>query len=212
MLNNSIKHFIIGPLLNNTYVLLDHGSKKAIVIDPAIGSKEVIMFLQSNSYLVTQIWITHAHYDHFAGILEFLKVIGSTFPVYLHPEERDFFESGGGSKEHLGKQITIPDEIPRLPYPDSINFGENTWKILHTPGHRPGHVVIYSSNSATAFCGDLIFKRSIGRTDLPGGNYEQIISSINQKILTLPDETVLLPGHGQSTIVKEESLRNPFLK
>ncbi len=211
MKNPLVKQFTLGPLDNNTYLIIDSYFKSVVVIDPAMGSIAVKKYLKGENLKLSQIWITHAHFDHFAGINDLVADTDQNTPVFLHFLDQAYFESGGGIREYFGGEWKIPIGITIVSNSTTINFGSEKWTVLHTPGHRPGHVVFYSRDHSTAFCGDLLFKSSIGRTDLAGGNYQLLIDSIKGVLFSLPDETVLLPGHGPSTTIVCEKQNNPFL-
>lgn len=211
MSNLLIKQFTLGPLENNTYLIIDRHFKQVVAIDPAIGSSTINQYLKSENLNLSQVWITHAHFDHFAGINDLVAGIEPITPVFLHILDQAYFKSGGGIREYFGGEWNIPKGITIFSNKTAITFGSIKWTVIHTPGHRPGHVVFYSRDHSTAFCGDLIFKSSIGRTDLEGGNYQILIDSIKGVLFSLPDETVLLPGHGPATTIGCEKLNNPFL-
>ena len=206
-----IKLFVIGPIENNTYLLSDSVAKEAVLIDPAAPSQDIQNYLNNNQYHLTQIWITHAHFDHIGGVNWFVEQSQDQLPVTVHPDALPLWENAGGAHE-FGFDFN-PGMIPQdlVQDGDMLTLGTSSFIVLHTPGHTPGHVTYYSANEGAAFCGDLIFYHGVGRTDLPGGNQATLINSINQKIFTLPDQTRLYPGHGRSTTVKEEKYNNPFL-
>jgi hydroxyacylglutathione hydrolase len=206
-----IKKLVLGPFQNNSYLISSSESGECVVIDPAIGSQILIDDIRKDNLKLSQIWITHAHFDHIAGVQKIVNDFGHAIPIYIHPLELQLWEEGGGAKE-LGIEIDL-NPAKTIPLSDNqvINLGKDHFKILHTPGHTSGHVVFYCAQENVAFCGDLIFRNSIGRTDLKGGNYEQILTSIKTRIFTMPDETRLLSGHGPETTVGQEKKENPFL-
>ena len=212
MTKPQIKQFTLGPLANNSYLIIDRDHGKVVVIDPAIGSGAIKQYLEDEYLRVEQIWITHAHFDHFAGINELETDLRGKAPIYIHRLEHDYMQSGGGIREYFDSEWTNPKGLLLCNFMEKNLFNQTEWKVLHTPGHRPGHVVFYSEEDSIAFCGDLIFQSSIGRTDLAGGDYSQLIHSIRQVIFSLPEQTILLPGHGPSTTVGEEKKSNPFLR
>lgn len=205
-----IKTFVLGPIENNTYLLFDPTSKDALIIDPSFDIDAVTGFMQDFDLSLSQIWLTHAHFDHFYGIFDLRK----NFPdvkISLHPADLFLWEQGGlGSIYNLKLDITFPPDI-LLNEDHQLFFGSYLFKVFHTPGHSPGHVSFYNASSGCAFVGDLIFKENIGRTDLPGGSTDTILQSIRQKILPLPPDTILYPGHGPATSVKEEIRNNPYI-
>lgn len=206
-----IKKLVLGPFQNNSYLISSSESGECVVIDPAIGSQILIDDIRKDNLKLSQIWITHAHFDHIAGVQKIVNEFGQAISIYIHPLDLQLWEEGGGAKE-LGIEIDL-NPAKTIPLSDNqvINLGKDHFKILHTPGHTSGHVVFYCAQENVAFCGDLIFRNSIGRTDLKGGNYEQILTSIKTRIFTMPDETRLLSGHGPETTVGQEKRENPYL-
>jgi hydroxyacylglutathione hydrolase len=208
----NIKTYKIGPLQNNTYLVIDEPTRDSIIIDPAIGSQIILEDIKKNQLNLKQIWITHAHFDHIGGVNHLSKAYIPPIPVLMHPEENLLWEQGGGAKE-LGFEIES-GPLPSISLSDGqiLKFGFTQFKVFLTPGHTAGHVVFYNANAGVVFCGDLIFHHAVGRFDLKGGNYQHLITSIRNRIFTLPDETRLLSGHGPETTVGEERNENPFFK
>lgn len=206
-----IQPFVNGPLGNNTYLLSDPDARQAVVIDPSLDCHPLISYLETHDLKLAQIWITHAHFDHTIGIKDLLSNTPKGIQIALHRDDLGLWNSGGGGKHFDLPSISNPQPTLLLSDGQILSFGETQWKVLHTPGHTRGCVVYYCAELKTAFCGDLIFKGTIGRTDLPGGSMKQILESIRTQILTLPEDTRLLPGHGEETTVGIEKATNPFL-
>jgi hydroxyacylglutathione hydrolase len=194
----------LGPMENNTYLVADPETCHAVVIDPSFESEIVLEEARKRGWQITAVWLTHAHFDHIAGVKTLVDAFQPPLPVGLHPEDLPLLRQNGGSK-----LFGIPiDPVP----PPSIHFddgqqlrlGNELVEVRHTPGHTPGHVVFYSADTGVVFCGDLIFYHGIGRTDLPGGDYTTLLKSIHTQIFTLPPDTRLLSGHGLETTVLEE--------
>jgi glyoxylase-like metal-dependent hydrolase (beta-lactamase superfamily II) len=204
-----VKTFILGPLENNTYLLHDKAAHQAVVIDPSFDIETLIQFCQTQKIIITQVWLTHAHYDHFVGIFA-LRKIYPDLHTYLHPDDLGLWKKGGLAS--LWNLNIVMDFSPDILSDDrtKLSIGEHSFAVLHTPGHTPGHVVFYDPSISSAFCGDLIFNQGIGRTDLPGGSQAAIEKSILEKIFTLPPETTLYSGHGPLTTVQDEVNGNPF--
>ncbi len=203
--------FVIGPYQNNTYLIADNKSNSAVVIDPSFGSEVVLDRAHENNWKIQEIWLTHAHFDHLAGTSEIVSAYQPPLPVRLHPDDMSLWRQGGNAKT-FGHEFD-PGPEPSLEFSDGqkLTLGEIEFEVRFTPGHTQGHVVLYCKEAHALFCGDVIFQRSIGRTDLPGADYTTLINSIRIKVLTLPDETRLLPGHGPESTVGAEKKDNPFL-
>jgi Zn-dependent hydrolases, including glyoxylases len=207
----TVQTFILGPIQNNTYLVIDDESKQAALVDPSTPSKQILDYLKSNTLDLRLILITHAHFDHISGVHWFRNRNNRTIPVALHALDLDLWRDGGGSKD-FGFELK-PGADPDLLVSDGqrIPLGKTSFKVLHTPGHSFGHVTYVADHDRAAFCGDLIFYHGIGRTDLPVGNEADLFASIREKIFTLPADTILYPGHGDKTSVGEEKANNPFL-
>ncbi len=208
----SVSRYVIGPIQNNCYLAFDPASKETVVIDPPIGAKIVLKEVEEKGLQLIAIWITHAHFDHFAGASELAAGVDSPLPVGMHPKELPLYQNSGGAN-FFGYQIP-PQPEPSLffEHGQTLSIGAYQVEVRHCPGHSSGgQVIYYVPESAVAFVGDVIFHHSVGRTDLPGGNHATLLHSIRTQIMTLPPETQLLCGHGDSTTVAEEAANNPFL-
>jgi glyoxylase-like metal-dependent hydrolase (beta-lactamase superfamily II) len=204
----------LGPLPNNVYILFDQDNHDAVVIDPSFNSHVVLNQTQEKNLVLNQIWLTHGHFDHIAGAAEIAEAFEPPLPIGLHPADQDWYEDEGGAGR-------FGMSIPRAPAP-TLNFehgmvlslsgdGPPVVTVRHAPGHSAGHVMFYCEPLGVLFCGDVIFREGIGRTDLQGGSMETLLSSIEQQVLSLPDDTRLLPGHGPETTVGHERALNPYL-
>lgn len=202
---------ILGPVETNTYIVADTQTNEAVVIDPAWDGHILAAEARRRGWRLTGVWLTHAHFDHLAGAAGIAAQVQPPPAVALHPADLPLWEAQGGAP-FFGMRI---DPGPRptiaLAHGQTLHVGRYAFEVRHAPGHTPGHVVFYSPEEKLAFCGDVIFMGGIGRTDLPGGSYETLMHSIQTQILTLPDETRLLSGHGPETTVGQERLENPFL-
>ncbi|MEJ5314655.1 MULTISPECIES: MBL fold metallo-hydrolase [Anaerolinea] len=202
--------FELGPLSNNTYLLVDTSSSSATVIDPAFGSSTIVKTCLEKQITIENIWITHAHFDHIGGI----EAIRKQFPratIALHALDLDLWKDGGGSQYFGFHMKPLPNPEIMLVHHQTLQLGNTTIEVVHTPGHSPGHVCFILHTQKMAFTGDLIFYRGIGRTDLPGGDPRLLFQSILEQIYTLPEEYLLLSGHGPTTTVGEEKMENPYI-
>jgi len=209
----SLKIFklVLGMLENNTYLVSDSDTLEAAVIDPAGDSRKVLEMIEKYNLELTQIWITHAHFDHTAGVPLLSASRQPPVPVYLHPDDLELYKNGGGAVEFGFRIMELPE--PSLLFSNGrvLRLGNSSLEVRHTPGHSPGHVIFYSAECGVVFCGDVIFRNGIGRTDFSGGSHETLIQSIRTQILSLPPQTKLLPGHGPETSVGVEAGANPYL-
>ncbi len=196
----------LGPLDTNCHLAWHNGL--AVVIDPGGDPAPVVDFLQANNLTLTHILNTHLHFDHIYGNQALHDATGA--PILACPKDAYLLDSELGS----GGMWGFPKVVPFM-Y-EHIDEGEYTFMglpctVLHTPGHSPGSISFYFPEAATVFVGDLLFYRSIGRTDFPGGSMEALAASVTRKIFTLPPETVVYSGHGLKTSVGDEALNNPYL-
>jgi glyoxylase-like metal-dependent hydrolase (beta-lactamase superfamily II) len=203
--------FILGPVQTNAYLIVDEKTGEAAVIDPAADGHVIVAEAERRNWDITNIWLTHAHFDHIAGINAILEQVTPKPQIALHSEDRPLWQMDGGASI-FGVQIdSLPEPTKILAHGDLLRLGSYKFEVRHTPGHTPGHVVFYCQTENIAFCGDVIFKGSIGRTDLPGGDYTTLINSIYTQLMGMPGETRLLTGHGPETTVSWERSSNPFL-
>ncbi|HJQ11433.1 MAG TPA: MBL fold metallo-hydrolase [Gemmatimonadaceae bacterium] len=197
----------VGPFQENSYLVIDDDTQHAVIVDPGGEGQRLVNAIEKSKATLDAIWITHAHVDH-VGAIATVKERWDV-PVYLHPLDRRLYEAAGRQAEVYG----VPFEEP--PTPDAefadgqkLMIGKSQMTVMHTPGHSPGHVVIHGSG--IALVGDCLFAGSIGRTDLPMSNPQQLAESL-QKIAALPAETIVYSGHGPETTIGEEKASNPFL-
>ena len=205
-----IETFTGGPFVENGYVAVCEGTSATVVIDPGAAAPEMVAFLRSEGLQLDAILLTHAHLDHVDGLPAVLE--HASAPVYLHPDDRRLYDSAPAQGAAFGVAVPqLPPPDRELAHGDTFSFGECAFAVSHTPGHAPGHVIFYAADQGVAFVGDVVFAGSIGRTDLPGGNYQDLFESIREHVLTLPDETRMFTGHGPPTTVGHERVSNPFL-
>lgn len=215
IVNMNIKAFTFNPFQENTYVVYDN-TKECIIIDPGCHTKseqdELRRFISSEGLKPVKLINTHCHIDHVLGN-KFTSELWN-LELYMNKEDLPLLENAG----NIGKMYGF-DNYEGSPYPkhflkqdDTLSFGESNFKILFTPGHAPGHICLYSAEHNFIIAGDVIFNGSIGRTDLPGGDYETLINSIKTQLLPLPKETIVYCGHGPTTSIGYEKDNNPFLQ
>jgi glyoxylase-like metal-dependent hydrolase (beta-lactamase superfamily II) len=207
----TIVSLTLGPVQTNTYLVADPDGGEAVVIDPAWSGKTILKEAGRRGWHIGSIWLTHAHFDHLGGSAEVADGSNPPPPVALHPEDYTLWRAQGGASLFGFHIDPGPEPTVDLAHGQVLWVGGNRLEVRHTPGHTRGHVVFYCPAEKVAFCGDVIFQGSIGRTDLPGGDFDTLIASIRAQILTLPDETRLLSGHGPETTAGAERLYNPYL-
>lgn len=212
----NIKSFEFNPFGENTYILSDE-TKECVVIDPApfyANEKEALLgYLLDNGFKVRHLLNTHLHFDHIFGINLLSSRFGSS--VQCHPDDLYLLDDIAGQMRLFGLQGDNVDYQPKvgnyLNDGDVVSFGNQSLKVFHTPGHSPGSVVFYHEGEGCLFSGDLLFHTGVGRTDLQGGDYNDLMHSIKNKLFVLPDSTVVYPGHGPSTTIGYEKKHNPFV-
>lgn len=202
-----VTRLILGPFQENGYIVTDPATGATAVVDPGSDGDTIIAEIERMGHELSAIWITHAHVDHIGAIATVKR--RWNVPVHLHPLDAPLYRLGGRQAQLYG----IPYEEP--PPPDAefadgetISLGKLSLSVMHAPGHSPGHVVIHGAGQALV--GDCLFAGSVGRTDLPFSNAAQLEASL-ARIAALPPETVIHPGHGDSSTIGEERISNPFL-
>ena len=208
----SIQTFEFNAFAENTYVVSDE-TKQAVIIDPGCYSRdeqrELVSYVEENGLSVKYILNTHGHVDHVLGN-DFAKdkfkapLLISKLDEATTRSVRNYAPLYGFDAYREAE----PDQF--LVEGDVVSVGRTSWKVLFLPGHSVGHIGFYDSSEKVIFGGDVLFAQSIGRTDLPGGNFETLIHSIHKKLFVLPDDVVVYPGHGPSTTIGEEKISNPF--
>ena len=205
-----IMQLSLGPLQTNCYIVGCEETMTAAVVDPSWNGKGIVAAAEEQGYEITHILLTHAHFDHVGGLAE-LKA-ATNAPIYIHAEALPMLEQAVMSAAFFNVKIQAPpppDEM--LQEGQIIKVGNLQLQVLFTPGHAPGHVCFYIADHHVLLDGDVLFQQSIGRTDLPGGDYDLLMKSIREKVLVLPDETHILSGHGPATTLERERQWNPFL-
>lgn len=201
----------VGLLRCNCSILGDEITREAIVVDPGDNIEDIQRILERHGLKATAIVVTHAHIDHVAGAQKLKELTGA--PVYLNSNDAALLSALDQQAKWL--QVETPDRVEvdnDARDAVSLKLGQNELQVMHTPGHTQGSISLYIPSQSKLIAGDTLFRDSVGRTDLPGGDGRQILSSIKTRLLVLPDETVVIPGHGPSTTIGRERERNPFLK
>jgi glyoxylase-like metal-dependent hydrolase (beta-lactamase superfamily II) len=200
----------VGPLQCNCSVIADENTREAMVIDPGDDIEDILAILGTNRLTVKQIVITHAHIDHVGGAMKLKKATGA--PILLNQNDSALLKMLDVQAAWLGMAIPGPVQIDQsLANGDKVKSGSLSADVIHTPGHTEGSICLYFAPEKKLIAGDTLFAGSIGRTDLPGGSYKKIIESLHERVLALPDETVVVPGHGELTTIGQERDSNPFL-
>ena len=206
-----LETFPVGPLQCNCTILADEETREAIIVDPGDEITRIHRRLSDLGLTLKQILITHAHIDHVGGALKLKSLTGA--PIYLNEADLPLLHMMSAQAAWLG--IETPETAP----PDEglidgrhVGLASYPAHVIHTPGHTQGSICLHFAPMKIVLAGDTLFAGSIGRTDLPGGNFDQIIDSIQSRLLNLPDETRVIPGHGPATTIGAERKSNPFLK
>ncbi|WP_027963435.1 MBL fold metallo-hydrolase [Halalkalibacillus halophilus] len=204
----NIYTYPLGLLGTNCYLIEENGA--VIIVDPGGEASEVIRFIEERSFQVEAILLTHAHFDHIGGVDQ---VRGHfNVPVYIHAEEADWLTTPelNGSKKFQVGEVKTSVGADHYIQEGKTSIGQFSFEVLYTPGHSPGSISFFFENNSTLIAGDTLFQGGIGRTDLPFGDHHTLISSIKTKIMNLPEDTQVYPGHGPKTSVQKE-VNNPFL-
>jgi hydroxyacylglutathione hydrolase len=201
----------VGMLQCNCSIFGDETTREAMVVDPGDQIEDIQAILARHHLTVKAIVITHAHIDHIGGAAKLKAATGA--PLYMNANDQELYDHLDTQAEWLGMPAPGRTEIDTPAREgDTLVLGATPFHILHTPGHTQGSISLWMPSENKLIAGDTLFRDSIGRTDLPGGNTRQILSSIHTKLLTLPETAVVVPGHGANTTIGREKERNPFLQ
>lgn len=206
----TIKRFPAGPLGTNCYLLVNDGLGEAVIVDPAACPAGLTAYIRDGGLKVKAVLLTHAHFDHIMGIDEVIRQFGE-MPVYVHEEDQELLRDpdsnlsrGYGMDYSYSKAVSVRDG-------QTLRLIGYEFRVIHTPGHTPGGVCYYIASEETLISGDTLFQGSVGRTDFPGGSSSQLVRSVREKLLPLPDSTQVYPGHMGMTSIGYEKEHNPFV-
>jgi hydroxyacylglutathione hydrolase len=201
----------VGPLQCNCSIVGDEASHEAMVIDPGDDIDRIVELLKKHALTVKQIVITHAHIDHVGGAMKLKKLTGA--PILLNQNDQALLKMLDVQAAWIGMRAPENVKIDQsVTSGDRVQAGALDAQVIHTPGHTEGSICLYFEAEKKLIAGDTLFAGSIGRTDLPGGSYEKIMNSLHEQVLALPDDTIVIPGHGESTTIGQEREVNPFLQ
>ncbi|MBX3389578.1 MAG: MBL fold metallo-hydrolase [Phycisphaeraceae bacterium] len=202
----------LGPFETNCYVVSEIGSTECFIVDAGFGSAQLAEIVREGKLKPIALVLTHAHLDHIAGA----RLLRETFPelpIWIHENETQWLlDPELNLSAAAGMPVTAPKCDRGLRDGDQLDLPGGPWKVLHTPGHSPGSVTLWSANHGVAFVGDALFAGSIGRTDFPGCSFQDLSKSIRERLYTLPPETRCFPGHGPQTDIGREMKSNPFVR
>lgn len=206
-----IRTFTGGGFGENAYLAVCESSGACVAVDPGGGAAQLARTIETEGFDLRAILLTHAHLDHIEGVSD-VRAVAPDVPIYLHPDDRGLYQGVQRQAAMFGLQAEPqPEPTDELSAGQRFEFGACGLDVRFTPGHAPGHVIFVSQPDGIALVGDVVFQGSIGRTDLPGGDFYTLMKSIREQVLTLDDETILYPGHGPATTVGNERMGNPFL-
>jgi len=201
----------VGPLQCNCSIIGDETTHEAMVIDPGDEIETILALVRKHNLQVKQIVITHAHIDHVGGAMKLRAATGA--PILLNQNDYELLKMLDAQAAWIG--VVPPGKVQidqNIGQADTLKAGSLTANVILTPGHTEGSVCLYFPAQKKLIAGDTLFAGSIGRTDLPGGSFEKIIDSLHDKLLALPDDTIVVPGHGPQTTIGQERENNPFLR
>lgn len=206
-----IRTFTGGGFGENGYLAVCEASRTCVAVDPGAGALQMVHAIRTDGLDLQAILLTHAHLDHIEGVSD-VRAVAPEVPIWLHPDDLGLYRGVMRQAAMFGLRTEEqPEPTDELFAGQRYEFGGCALDVRFTPGHAPGHVIFVSEEHGAALVGDVVFQGSIGRTDLPGGDFQTLMKSIRDEILSLPDETVLYTGHGPPTTVGHERVGNPFL-
>lgn len=198
----------VGPVCTNCYIINREGSTTCVVVDPGEEAEKIASQIKRKGLSCEGILLTHGHFDHITGVSELLSLVGGK--VYACEKERELLMNPQlNASSMVGHEVALEPEI-LLRDGQCLEVADMTFRVIHTPGHTKGGCCYYAEEDKVLFSGDTIFMESIGRTDLPTGNSGELLDSVRNKVLTLPDDVRIYPGHGPETTVSYEAVNNPY--
>ncbi len=202
-----LKLLVVGPLASNCYIVGDESTKEGAIIDPADEAENILRSVEELGLTIRSIILTHGHPDHFAALKEVKEATGAE--IMVHTDDAEYHRQSTLALAFGLYCPTPPPPDKLLNDGDSIDIDDLHFKVIHTPGHSPGGICLLGHG--VLFSGDTLFNYGIGRFDLPGGDYAQLLNSLQSRLMALLDETIVYPGHGPQTTIGTERQKNPFL-
>ncbi|MDB5525311.1 MAG: hypothetical protein JWM58_3074 [Rhizobium sp.] len=203
----------VTPFEQNCTVLFDPDTMDGVIVDPGGDVEIILQTIQENDIRLKEIWLTHGHLDHAGGALDLKEALGIKV-IGPHKDDLPLLQSMETSAKRFGVDFKVRNMTPDrfLEEGETVSFGSHVFEVYHCPGHAPGHVIYFNREQNFAHLGDVLFNGSIGRTDLPGGNHEQLLQSIRTKVLPLGDDVGFICGHGPGSKIGDERRTNPYLQ
>jgi glyoxylase-like metal-dependent hydrolase (beta-lactamase superfamily II) len=199
----------VGPIGTNAYIVGCEATLEGIIVDPGGHAERILAAMEEMGLTVKYVVNTHAHFDHIGANQALVEATGAT--LVIHPDEVPILKASGGAAWFGLSADPSPEPGLLVHEGDTLPVGRLVFQVIHAPGHSPGHIMLFEADEGVLFDGDVLFQQGIGRSDLPGGDYATLMRSIRDKVLTLPDETVVYSGHGPATTVGQEKRLNPWL-
>jgi glyoxylase-like metal-dependent hydrolase (beta-lactamase superfamily II) len=206
-----LESLVVSLFQENCYIFGDEQESTGVIVDPGDEAARIALTVEQTGLEIEKILLTHAHIDHVGAVADLQQEYGC--PTYIHREAEPMLQQLPTQAMMMGVRFgKVPAVDGYIEAGDRIKVGNLELEALYTPGHAPGHLSLYCASEGLVISGDALFAGSIGRTDLPGGDSQTLLASIREQLLTLPDETVVYPGHGPATTIGEEKQSNPFLQ
>lgn len=206
-----LEKITVGPFQENCYVLGDEATGEGALVDPGDEAARIALTVEQTGLEIGRILLTHAHIDHIGAVAQLSEEYAC--PVLIHAEAEPMLQQAPTQAMMMGLKFgRVPNVDRHIEDEEILEVGGLSLRSLYTPGHAPGHLAFYIESEGVVLAGDALFAGSVGRVDLPGGSMEVLMKSIRERLLTLPDETVVHPGHGPETTIGNEKVYNPFLQ